>query len=254
MQSQSPDLSINLVSALPRGAPASWPQTLAWCAEWSSLIDPDHPAVCFTYENGQSSQRNEFEADAVAAMLWLLEGRVSNQLRNEIDPATGSAVPASTTPYSTLEFWQKGVGVVTPHRAQQGLIASRLVSVFGAIGQLADAIRDAVDTVERFQGQQRDIIVASYTLGDPDQIAEEDEFLMSLNRFNVIASRARAKLIVLVSQDVLGHLAHETEVLRESRLLKVYAEAFCRHSRPMALEHVINGNRRVVDGTFRWST
>ena len=94
--------------------------------------------------------------------------------------------------------------MVTPHRAQQGLIASRLVSVFGATGQMADAIRDAVDTVERFQGQQRDIIVASYTLGDPDQIAEEDEFLMSLNRFNVIASRARAKLIVLVSQDVPG--------------------------------------------------
>ena len=127
-------------------------------------------------------------------------------------PRTGLANATSAAPYSSLDFWQSGVGVVTPHRAQQGLIVTRLLSVIGATGQLAEAIRDAVDTVERFQGQQRDIIIASYTLGDPDQIAEEDEFLLSLNRFNVIASRARAKLIVLVSQDVLNHLAREIEV------------------------------------------
>ena len=72
---------------------------------------------------------------------------------------------------------------------------TRLQQVFNATGQMADWIRDAADTVERFQGQQRDVIIASYTLGDPAQIAEEDEFLMSLNRFNVIASRARAKLL-----------------------------------------------------------
>ena len=252
MRSQSPDLSIDLVSPLPLSTPAQWPQGLVWSPEWSSLLDPDQAAVCFTYEDGQSSQRNEFEADAVVAMLWLLQGRVSNQLRNEVDPATGSARLASAMPYSPLEFWQRGVGVVTPHRAQQGLIVTRLLSVFGATGQLAEAIRDAVDTVERFQGQQRDIVIASYTLGDPDQIAEEDEFLMSLNRFNVIASRARAKLIVLVSQDVLSHLAHEIEVLRESRLLKVYAESFCQRSRRMALEHFVNGTRRTIQGSFRW--
>ena len=117
---------------------------------------------------------------------------------------------------------------------------------------MADCIRDAVDTVERFQGQQRDVIIASYTLGDPDQIAEEEEFLMSLNRFNVIASRARAKLVVLVSQEVIGHLARDAAVLRESRLLKVYAEIFCDNSRPMNLGHLDAGTVRPVPGTFRW--
>ena len=252
LRSQSPDLSIDLTASLPQAAPANWPQDLAWRPEWSDLLDPAQPAVCFTYDDGQSSQRNEFEASAVAAMLWLLHGQVSDQLRNELDPVTGAVRPASGTPYAPLEFWQRGVGIVTPHRAQQGLIVSRLLSVFGATGQAADAIRDAVDTVERFQGQQRDIIIASYTLGDPDQIAEEDEFLMSLNRFNVIASRARAKLIVLVSQDVLSHLAHEIDVLRESRLLKVYAETFCQHSRPMTLGHIVNGTTAAVQGSFRW--
>jgi len=144
---------------------------------------------------------------------------MANQLQNENDPSTGAPLPRSTTPYSAQEFWKRAVGVVTPHRAQQGLIISRLQDVFQATGQIADAIRDAVDTVERFQGQQRDVIIASYALGDPDQIAEEEEFLMSLNRFNVMASRARAKLIVLVSREVVDHLANEVTILHESRLL-----------------------------------
>ncbi len=252
LRSQSPDLSLDLISPFPRSSPSQWPPGLAWTQEWSSLLNPAQQAVCFVYDDGRSSQRNDFEADAVAAMLWLLNGRISKQLRNEVDPSTGAPYPTKTAPYSALEFWQKGVGVVTPHRAQQGLIVSRLLSVFQATGQLADVIRDAVDTVERFQGQQRDIIIASYTLGDPDQIAEEDEFLMSLNRFNVIASRARAKLIVFVSQEVVSHLAHDTEVLRESKLLKVYAESFCNQARVMDLTWQIGPSAYTVRGSFRW--
>ena len=254
LASNSPDLAIELVSPLPTTPPAQWPQSLAWSPEWAKLLDPAQPAVCFVYDDGQSSQRNEFEADAVAAMVWLLSGRVSQQLQNEIDPATGAPIARSIAAYPPHDFWADAVGVVTPHRAQQGLIITRLVSVFNAKGPAADEIRDAVDTVERFQGQQRDIIIASYTLGDPDQIAEEEEFLLSLNRFNVIASRARAKLIVLVSHDILNHLAHDIEVLRESKLLKVYAESFCNNERQMNLGYAEGGGVRTVHGSFRWRT
>ena len=252
LQSWSPNLSVDLASPFPQARPSGWPQDLVWTTEWARVLDAEQPAVCFVYEDGQSSQRNEFEADAVAAMLWLLSDRVAEQLANETDATGTGAVPSNRSPYSATDFWKRGVGVVTPHRAQQGLIVSRLLAAFNATGQLADSIRDAVDTVERFQGQQRDVIIASYTLGDPDQIREEDEFLMSLNRFNVIASRARAKLIVLVSQDILSHVAHELEVLRDSRLLKVYAESFCNRARPMDLGRIEGGTTMAVSGSFRW--
>lgn len=251
LSSYSPDLRLDLLSPLPTAQPANWPTELLWTPNWSVLLDPAAPAVCFVYPEGRSSQSNPFEADAVAAILWLLAGRLGNQLQNERDPSKGGAfkIPATRQSYTVDRFWQRGVGVVTPHRAQEGLIISRLCQVFPQVS--ATLIRDAVDTVERFQGQERDVIIASFSLGDPDVIFQEDEFLLSLNRFNVLASRARAKLVVFITQDVVDHLSGELEVLRESRLLKTYAQSFCGNPIPLMLGHLVNGAAHPVAGTLR---
>jgi DNA replication ATP-dependent helicase Dna2 len=117
----------------------------------------------------------------------------------------------------------------------------------------ASTIRGAVDTVERFQGQQRDVVLASYAVGDPDTIADEDEFLQSLNRFNVMASRARAKVVVLVSEELIQHLPNDIEVLRASRLLKTFAETRCRRRRTIRLADRRDKGVRVVPASWRWS-
>jgi hypothetical protein len=214
-------------------------------------LDPDHPTVCFVYREGRSSQWNEFEADAVGAIIYTLFGRLGKQLLNENGP-DGNTVPAGDEAYSPAEFWKRAVGVVTPHRAQRALIVNKLQRLFAGPQISPGLIRDAVDTVERFQGQQRDVMIASFALGDPDAIRDEDEFLMSLNRFNVMSSRARAKLVVLVSQEVVDHLSADIDVLRDSRLLKVYAESFCNGSRPMTLGFIEDGSPRTVSGLFRY--
>jgi hypothetical protein len=195
--------------------------------------------VSFVYAEGRSSQWNRFEADAVTALIWLLHGRLGDRLLNDTGP-----------PVRDWGFWEHGVGVVTPHRAQQGLIIGRLQRLFDDTPTAS--IRGAIDTVERFQGQQRDVIIATFALGDVDAIAQEDEFLMSLNRFNVMASRARAKLIVLVSREVVDHLAGELDVLRGSRLLKVYSESFCNKAEEMTLGAIEEGQERLVEGSFRY--
>jgi hypothetical protein len=186
----------------------------------------------------------------VAALLWLLHGRLANGLRGARD-LHGAPVPAGTSPYTTTEFFTSAVGVVTPHRAQQGLIVQRLQQVFASTRVDASVLRDAVDTVERFQGQQRDMMVASFALGDPDVIRDEDEFLLQLNRFNVMASRARAKLVVLVSDEVAKHLSSDLDTLRSSGLLKTFVSGFCRSARPMTLGYLENGRLRPVSGTLR---
>jgi DNA replication ATP-dependent helicase Dna2 len=252
LASHSPDLRLNLLSPAPTSPPPGWPAHLYWTPEWAALLDPARPAVCFVYPEGRSSQWNQFEADAVAALTWLLHGRVGDQLLDERDALTGAVRPAGATPYTPARFWEQAIGVVTPHRAQQGLVVTRLQQVFVPAGIPPAAIRGAVDTVERFQGQQRDVIIASFALGDPDAIGEEDEFLMSLRRFNVMASRARAKLIVFVSREVVDHLAAELDVLRDSRLLKVFAESYCDGHRPMTLGYLEAGTPQLRGGEFRY--
>jgi hypothetical protein len=204
----------------------------------------------FVYDEGRSSQWNPFEADAVASLVWLLSGCMSSQLANEID-RTGTVKAPSVSAYSSDDFWKFGVGVVTPHRAQQALVVSGIQRLFGPAVP-PSTIRESVDTVERFQGQQRDVMIATFALGDPDAISDEDEFLLSLNRFNVMASRARAKLIVLVSRQVVDHLSADPEVLRGSALLKTYVETFCSNHRPMTLGFNAPAGLRQVTGEFRW--
>ena len=113
----------------------------------------------------------------------------------------------------------------------------------------------AVDTVERFQGQQRDIIIASFGLGDPDLIQSEDEFLYNLNRFNVMVSRVRAKLIVFATRSLIDHLSNDSDVLEESRLLKAYAEAFCSEKKGISLGFYFKANNQSNphNGTIRFA-
>lgn len=251
--SYSPDLRLHLLRPVPTTRPATWPASLYWTPEWAEMLNPDRLAVSFVYSEGYSSQWNRFEADVVVSLIALLYGRLSSQLLNELDPVTGAVMPPSAVAYTAEEFWKHAVGIVTPHRAQQGLIISRLQQVFSHVPRTTPVmIRDAVDTVERFQGQQRDVMIASFSLGDPDAIGMEDEFLMSLNRFNVMASRARAKLIVLVTQEVVDHLSDDPITLRASRLLKNYTESFCRDYREMELGWVDGCISRPVTGLFKY--
>jgi hypothetical protein len=253
LKSHSPDLRMHLLKPVPTSRPSNWPPSLYWTPEWAELLNPNRPAVSFVYSEGLSSQWNKFEADAVASLIVLLYGRLSNQLLNEADAITGTNKPESETPYTAAQFWDKAVGVVTPHRAQQGLIISRLQSIFSQSGQTTPKmIRDAVDTVERFQGQQRDVVIASFSLGDPDAISTEDEFLMSLHRFNVMASRARAKLIVFVTQEVIDHLSDDLKTLRASRLIKYYTESFCRNKREMKLGWQSGDEATITGGLFKY--
>jgi hypothetical protein len=214
-----PALRTRLETPFPMTAPANWPGSLAFGVELTQLLEPNQPISAFIYPEGRSSQWNDFEAQTVAALLWLLRGHLGAGLDN--DPCT-----VNTGLHDADSFWTDAVGVVTPHRAHKALVVSKLQALFEPLGDDSRLIRNAVNTVERFQGQQRDVIIASYALGDPDAIADEDEFLLSLNRFNVMASRPRAKLIVLASQEVINHLPGDIEVMRDSRLLKYFAETF----------------------------
>jgi DNA replication ATP-dependent helicase Dna2 len=224
LHAHSPDLALNL-DPVPSTSPANWPTSLPWSPDYQRVLDPAHPAICLLHQDRASSQANKFEADHAASIATLLRSRLRDGLLNELDPSGNAIVRAGASLYAAAGFWDRGIGIVVPHRAQMSLIASQLIAAFP--NDPPERIRQAVDTVERFQGQQRDVIIASFGLGDPDVIASEEEFLFSLRRFNVLASRARAKLIVIVSRTVVEHLSNDADILGESLLLKRYVEQFC---------------------------
>jgi DNA replication ATP-dependent helicase Dna2 len=87
-------------------------------------------------------------------------------------------------------------GIIAPFRSQVALIRR---TVEASISELAGKSRSVVDTVDRFQGQERDLIIISLAV----HAAHVHDLLKDERRLNVAISRARHKLIILGDQAVL---------------------------------------------------
>lgn len=219
----------------PTAEPSGWPPRIDWNPGFVALSDPGRPVMCVTYPEGVAGQWNQFEADLTVGTATLIAQRLERHLK---------AAPPDW-------LWTRGLGVVTPHRAQRSLVDSGLREVFG-IAHAAE-IHAAVDTVERFQGQERWVILASYAVGDPDTVADEAEFLQNLNRFNVLATRAKAKVVVFISDELLAHIATDIEVIRASKLIKSFADTYCNQAAPLiAIYHDPHRGAVPVPLTLRW--
>jgi len=220
---QSADLRFATENTLSASAPKGWHSEVPWSASYASILDPAAPLVALIHNDRFSSQRNQEEADVVAGLvLTLFEAGL-------MDLESGNA-----TRYDPTDFFRKGIGIVTPHRAQQAAVFERL-SVALADRVDANEIFAAVDTVERFQGQEKAVMIASFGLGDKDQIAAEEVFLFSLNRFNVTASRAKAKFIAIMSRRMVDHLPSDKVALHQSRLLKHFVDGFLQRSETVSM-------------------
>jgi uncharacterized protein len=122
----------------------------------------------------------------------------------------------------------QSVGVVTPHNAQKAWLR-RVLNADEDANDESAAEADSntlIETVERFQGGERDAIIISATASDPAFLREEEDFILSLNRLNVAMSRAKKKLVVVVSQSVFNLLPADIDTYNESLLWKaLYVEA-----------------------------
>ncbi len=96
----------------------------------------------------------------------------------------------------------KSVGIIVPYRFQIGLIRQEL----GDDAELQDV---TIDTVERYQGSQRDVIIYSFTATEPEQLdfltancfeetdGEDSSSGHVIDRkLNVVMTRARCQLLL----------------------------------------------------------
>jgi len=85
------------------------------------------------------------------------------------------------------------IGVVTPYRAQGKAVRTLLDAEFG--NRTARTI--VADTVERMQGQERELVILSLVSGDEVFLSAVAEFFFQPQRLNVSITRAKSKLIVI---------------------------------------------------------
>ncbi len=151
----------------------------------AAALDPQHPVVVIEHSEARSLKYNQTEIAILTPLLAALEGMGLDGV--------------------------DGVGVVVPHRAQKAALQA-------AFPRLAEA--GAIDTVERFQGGERDAILVSATASDPDFVRAEAAFLLNPNRLNVGLSRSRRKLVVVASTTLFRLTPPDLETFERALLWK----------------------------------
>lgn len=95
------------------------------------------------------------------------------------------------------------LGIIVPYRSQIAAIRQSLATL-----RIEDADKINIDTVERYQGSQRDIIIYSATVSTPLQleqvsVCQEMEGITVDRKLNVIITRARQQLFIVGNRALL---------------------------------------------------
>lgn len=138
---------------------------------YAQLLDPDVPDIFGEISHTRRGMRSPEEAEVAA----------------------GIAIEAVYCGVAAEE-----IAIVAPYRAQGRIIRKRLRQL-ASPDMLPEIEKIVVDTVERIQGQERDIVIISLTTSDPVHAAKRAEFFFQPNRLNVAITRPRVKRIVLGS-------------------------------------------------------
>ncbi len=107
------------------------------------------------------------------------------------------------------------VGVIVPYRNQIAMIRQHLERK-----GIPELLQVSIDTVERYQGSQRDVIIYSFTIQNQWQLEfltancfEEDGMLID-RKLNVAITRARKQMIMTGNPSILSHNAIFAQLMR----------------------------------------
>ncbi|MBX2859308.1 MAG: AAA family ATPase [Cellvibrionaceae bacterium] len=85
------------------------------------------------------------------------------------------------------------VGLISPYRSHSKIMRKMMAKRFGTLTAKAAV----VDTVERMQGQEREIVIVSLCTTDPQFLIAVAAFLFQSERLNVAITRPKTKLILI---------------------------------------------------------
>jgi len=149
------------------------------------------------HDEGGSQVRNPFEQELIAPILRAL---------------------ADPTRYG-LEA-AEGLGVVVPHRAQRAALQQAFPELSVIDPDTHLPARSAVDTVERFQGGERTVVLVSPTESDRAYLLASSAFLLDPRRLTVAVSRAKRKMILVAAQSIFALFSPDEETFANALLWK----------------------------------
>ena len=123
------------------------------------------------------------------------------------------------------------LGIIAPHRAQIRAIIDRLEQNLSAWPELRRSLGTElqVETIERFQGQEREIIILSLAVSDQEYARREAGFIFSPNRLNTAITRARRRLFVVASRDLFRTRLYDFDTLAAANAFKSFYRALRDH-------------------------
>ncbi len=163
-------------------------------ARLAAVFDPAHSGIFIPGLDRAARTRNFRDADLVAELC---------------EAAVNGGLPLES------------IGIVTPYRAQGRAVRNALIARFGR----ARAQNVVADTVERMQGQERELVILSLATGDLVFLAAVAPFFFQPQRLNVSITRAMTKLIVIgPAVPIVPPLEDETVQLWISQYLGFIAQ------------------------------
>jgi hypothetical protein len=152
----------------------------------AACLDSDHPMTLVVLEGVQATKKSLVEAQLVTDLALSLREHLLDREGNRYETDRG--------------FFRHGLFVVSPHRAQNRAIRQELAS------RRAWDYEPFVDTVDKMQGQEAEVVLVSYGVADPEYALLEAEFIYSVNRLNVAITRAQSKSVVFLPRPLLEAL------------------------------------------------
>ncbi|WP_183576109.1 AAA domain-containing protein [Mucilaginibacter sp. X5P1] len=116
------------------------------------------------------------------------------------------------------------VGIIVPYRNQIALIRKELASL--SIPELSDI---TIDTVERYQGSQRDLIIYSFCVNRQSQLSQLSNIIVEQGQYidrklNVAITRARKQLIIVGEPNILANDLIYSKLIKHIKLQGGYNE------------------------------
>jgi DNA replication ATP-dependent helicase Dna2 len=111
------------------------------------------------------------------------------------------------------------LGIIASYRNQAARIRARLAQLAVEL-DLPALVQVSVDTVERYQGSQREVIIVSFCCHHEHQLelmVSPDETGQVDRKLNVALTRARQQLVLLGNAEMLSRAPHHAALLARVR-------------------------------------